>query len=212
MTTLLDDVAHYYAERLGRFGPTPAGVDWRDEASQRMRFEQVAKVVENREGSVLDLGCGYGAMLEFLREREFAGAYRGLDVVPEMIEAAAARNADDDAAGFAIGSLPGSTADYVLASGIFNVRQQTGDAEWRDYVEATLTEMDHAARCGFAFNCLTSYSDPERTRDDLYYGDPCHYFDLCKRRYSREVALLHDYGLWEFTIIVRKSLYGDGRG
>jgi hypothetical protein len=65
--------------------------------------------------------------------------------------------------------------------------------------------MDRAACKGFAFNCLTTYSDPERLRDDLYYGDPCYYFDLCKRLYSRHVALLHDYGLWEFTIIVRKS-------
>jgi hypothetical protein len=65
--------------------------------------------------------------------------------------------------------------------------------------------MDRAGRKGFAFNCLTSYSDPERMRDDLYYGDPCYYFDLCKRLYSPQVSLLHDYGLWEFTIIVRKD-------
>jgi len=29
-------------------------------------------------------------------------------------------------------------------------------------------------------------------------------FDYCKRTYSRDVALLHDYGLYEFTILVRK--------
>jgi hypothetical protein len=40
----------------------------------------------------------------------------------------------------------------------------------------------------------------------LYYADPCAIFDLCKRRYSRNVALLHDYGLYEFTIVVRKDL------
>jgi hypothetical protein len=52
---------------------------------------------------------------------------------------------------------------------------------------------------------LTSYSDPGRMRPDLYYGDPREYFDLCKRKYSRHVALLHDYGLYEFTIIVRTN-------
>jgi hypothetical protein len=30
------------------------------------------------------------------------------------------------------------------------------------------------------------------------------FFDHCKRNFSRQVALLHDYGLWEFTILVRK--------
>jgi hypothetical protein len=42
-------------------------------------------------------------------------------------------------------------------------------------------------------------------RNYLYYADPCALFDLCKRRYSKHVALLHDYGLYEFTILVRKT-------
>jgi hypothetical protein len=50
---------------------------------------------------------------------------------------------------------------------------------------------------------LTSYSDPEHMVDRLFYGDPCFYFDWCKRNLSRNVALLHDYGLYEFTILVR---------
>jgi len=42
-------------------------------------------------------------------------------------------------------------------------------------------------------------------RPDLHYADPCVLFDRCKRRHSPRVALLHDYGLWEFTILVRKA-------
>ena len=68
------------------------------------------------------------------------------------------------------------------------------------------------ARRGFAFNMLTSYSDPERMRDDLYYADPCALLRLCKRELSRHVALLHDYGLWEFTIVVRQGAVRDEAG
>ena len=32
------------------------------------------------------------------------------------------------------------------------------------------------------------------------------FFDFCKRNFSRNVALLHDYGLYDFTIIVRKNI------
>ncbi|MBC7939785.1 MAG: class I SAM-dependent methyltransferase, partial [Chitinophagaceae bacterium] len=39
-----------------------------------------------------------------------------------------------------------------------------------------------------------------------YYPDPLDLFDVCKRRFSRNVALLHDYGLYAFTILVRKEL------
>jgi hypothetical protein len=43
-------------------------------------------------------------------------------------------------------------------------------------------------------------------RPDLYYADPRAIFDHCKRTFSRWVALLHDYGLYEFTILVRKEV------
>ena len=42
-------------------------------------------------------------------------------------------------------------------------------------------------------------------RDYLYYPNPCEVFDWCKRRYAKDVALLHDYGLYAFTMLVRKS-------
>ena len=112
---------------------------------------------------------------------------------------------DDPAASFAVGAVPAAPADFAVASGIFNVRLGHAVAIWQDYIATTLDTLDAAGRHGFAFNCLTSYSDADRMRADLFYADPCVYFDLCKQRYSRQVALLHDYGLYEFTLIVRKE-------
>ena len=43
-------------------------------------------------------------------------------------------------------------------------------------------------------------------RPYLYYADPLFLFDYCKKKYSKSVALLHDYGLYEFTILVRKDI------
>jgi hypothetical protein len=95
-------------------------------------------------------------------------------------------------------------ADYGLASGILNVRMGRSAAEWQSYLEDTLDVLNRTSRLGFAFNCLTSYSDADKMRDYLYYADPCILFDFCKRRYSRNVGLLHDYELYEFTILVKK--------
>ena len=54
---------------------------------------------------------------------------------------------------------------------------------------------------------LTRYSDEEyiEKRPELYYGDPCFFFDYCKKHFSRNVALLHDYEIYDFTILVRKG-------
>lgn len=202
---LLRDVANYYAGRLAQYGTTAQGVDWKDESGQLLRFEQLERVIAPAAPfSLNDLGSGYGAFFEFLRKRYSDFSYLGVDVAPEMVLAARERHPGQRQARFIASSEPDEVADYSVASGIFNVRLAHAEADWRDYVEATLDVLDRSSRRGFAFNCLTSYSDADRMRPDLYYADPCLLFDHCKRRYSRQVALLHDYGLYEFTIIVRK--------
>ena len=203
---LIEQVADYYADKLARHGETARGVDWNGEESQRLRFEQLSRVIAPRDGfSVNDLGCGWGAYFEFLAAGHEQFSYVGIDVAEPMVEAARRRFAGDARATFVQGEEPPGPADYTVASGIFNVRLDRSDAEWLDYLRASLDVLDRSSRRGFAFNCLTSYSDRDKMRPHLYYADPCALFDLCKRRYSRDVALLHDYGLYEFTLLVRKQ-------
>jgi SAM-dependent methyltransferase len=206
-TSLLDEVATYYAEKLAEHGDMPRGVDWNGEESQMVRFAQLCKIIGSKtpKFSLNDLGCGYGALLDYLRDKYAAYAYLGVDVSHKMIKVAEQRHAAADRARFITDAEPDEVADYGVASGIFNVRLGRSDADWFDYLQATLDVLDRTSSLGFAFNCLTSYSDEDKKRDYLYYADPCRLFDLCKRRYSRQVALLHDYGLYEFTILVRKA-------
>lgn len=205
-TDLLTEVADYYSEKLALHGETPKGVDWNGEGSQTLRFEQLCKLINGQDRfSLNDLGCGYGALHGFLGSRFSGFSYSGIDVSESMVLSAQQRYQGADNARFVLSSEPDCIADYGVASGIFNVRLGRSDAEWREYVEATLDILDRTSSFGFSFNCLTSYSDAEKMRDYLYYADPCALFDLCKRRYSRNVALLHDYGLYEFTILVRKT-------
>lgn len=202
---LLREVASYYGDKLARHGATPQGVDWNGESGQLLRFAQLMRVVETGDHFTLnDLGCGYGALVDFLSSRFESFDYRGYDVSTEMVAAGRERYPQSQSVSFSVGALPLSPANYGVASGIFNVRMEIGDEEWLEYVISMLDVLDRTSLDGFAFNCLTSYSDPERMRSDLFYADPCQLFDLCKRRYSKEVALLHDYGLYEFTIIVRR--------
>ncbi len=206
-TELLSDVAKYYSAKLAQHGETPSGVDWNDKESQVLRFEQLSKLINSKGSfSVNDLGCGYGSFYDYLSSKHESFAYAGIDVSGDMIRAAKQRYIDKQNTRFIMSSKPDNVADYSVASGIFNVRLGRSDEEWRAYFEATLDVLDCNSRLGFSFNCLTSYSDAHKMRSDLYYADPCVLFDICKKRYSRSVALLHDYGLYEFTILVKKEL------
>jgi len=203
--SILEDVELYYRRKFDAHGPSAQGVDWRDEDSQELRFTQFERLFTYAEAfSVNDLGCGYGALASYLERNGFAGTYTGYELSAAMLEHA---RAAFDAARFRFEH--GSElhpADYSVASGIFNVRLDYSDEDWLDYVHRTIQALADASRLGFAFNMLTSYSDSHLQRSDLYYADPLALFDLCKRRYSRHVSLLHDYGLWEFTIVVKVAL------
>jgi SAM-dependent methyltransferase len=204
--TILGDVARYYTSKLEQHGTTARGVDWNGEVSQTLRFDQLLRIVDGAgRFSINDLGCGYGALLDYLDSRGFEVDYTGIDVSAEMARAGARRYEGRADVNFICAADLHREADYSVASGIFNVRLEWPDAEWKNYIETTLDLLNAASRRGFSFNCLTSYSDAPKMRDELYYADPCALFDLCKRRYSKNVALLHDYGLYEFTILVRKA-------
>lgn len=202
---ILTDVAAYYSAKLAEHGETARGVDWNGEESQVLRFAQLCRVIDRPQGfSITDMGCGYGALLDYLQTRYTDFSYYGCDVSEVMIEAAGKRHASRKNARFFAGAEAPQVADFALASGIFNVCLDADKSDWQAYIEATLEKLDAGCTRGFAFNCLTLYSDAEKMRDTLYYADPLALFDLCKRRYSPHVALLHDYGLYEFTMLVRK--------
>lgn len=202
---LLHNVSTYYTEKVKEYGATPRGVDWNSEESQYLRFDKISELLRDRtEFSILDFGCGTGAYLKYLSEKDVACSYTGFDISPEMIETA--KKVNTNLNGEFRTDLTGQNFDYVIASGIFNVRLQFNLDQWETYVHNTIEKLNQLSTKGFAFNILTLYSDEEKRRGDLYYADPLRYFDLCKKKYSRFVTLLHDYPLYEFTLLVRKDL------
>lgn len=203
---MLDAVQRYYSEKVAEHGPTARGVDWNDAASQELRFEQLLRVCDPAKPFTLnDYGCGYGALAAFLEQREDDFTYSGFDISADMVEQARELLRDSARCRFVVDDSALEQADYTVASGIFNVKLDAPREAWEQHALDTLSRLNELSSLGFSFNMLTSYSDADRMRDDLYYADPRVIFDHCKRNFSRWVALLHDYGLYEFTIIVRRD-------
>ena len=201
-----ENIKRYFGEKLETYGPTPRGADWNSEDAQQRRFAQLVKVLDPQQAfTVIDYGCGYGGLVDYLLEQGYRFQYTGYDLLEAMVIQAGEIHAQKPVACTFTSALDGlQPADYTLASGIFNIKfEATGEA-WTKESLRTLHQMDRLSKRGFAFNMLTSYSDPEYMRPHLYYANPGFMFDYCKRHFSRNVALLHDYDLYDFTILVRK--------
>ena len=198
---------NYFEERLTTHGATARGVDWNSETAQEIRFSQLIKVIDPAQPfSLLDYGSGYGALAGYLLKLNAPmEAYMGYDVLESMVEKGREVFAAQPQCKFSAKIEEITPVDYSIASGIFNLKLETPFEQWTEYVVSELHKMDALSRKGFSANFLTKYSDAAYMRPHLYYADPCYLFDYCKRNFSRNVALLHDYEVYDFTIIVRKS-------
>lgn len=206
----LDPIRLFFENCFAEHGESAEGVGWNSPAAQETRFDQLLKVIQNPPVpfTFLEFGCGYGHLAEYMRTKglQFAHFY-GLDIVEASLETARQRFAGEDNISFhrSLNEIP--QTDYLSASGVFNVKLTVSYEDWTEYILRSLHDFDRHTRRGFSVNFLTKYSDADRMalRPDLYYADPCFLFDYCKTHFSRNVALLHDYEIYDFTLIVRKS-------
>jgi len=154
--------------------------------------------------SVNDYGCGYGAHLEYLLQNKYSVAgYNGYDLSQEMLSKSKERLKDFKGDFKLINSSKISTlADFTFVSGTFNVRFESTYDQWKKFIEETLHMINESSSLGFSFNLLSKYVDWQEPH--LFYGDPCYWFDYCKVNFSKQVSLIHDYPLYEWTILVRK--------
>lgn len=203
MSDPLDSIRAYFTRRMSEHGSSPRGVDWNTAEAQEIRFAQIMNV-RDHDGpfTIADWGCGYGGLYDFLKRYGLPFTYVGFDITP----AALMRARSSHPGVMFVGEereLP--EMEFVVASGVFNIRLDTAEADWRVYVQEQLKRMFAKATRGIASTFLTSYSDPPKQRADLFYANPLELFDFAKRELSPNVALLHDYGHWDFTLIVRKA-------
>ena len=118
--------ASYYKDLLKKHGPVPAAVDAGPHHEKRLRA--LIAICPDWTSTVLDVGCGIGLLLNY-KMAYGKDWYRGIDVLPEMVEAAKKLHP-----GYAFEVLDINApsehlkSDYVLASGLFQFGTQ--DTVW----------------------------------------------------------------------------------
>lgn len=196
-------VADYYSRRLAEHGTSARGVDWSSPESQQLRFDVLLEGIDWAAGpSLLDYGCGYGALASHLDRLGVRCGYQGYDIAESMVAAARREHAGQPDRRFTADAAELEPSDHVVASGIFNVKLDADAADWDRHVIGTLERLWSLARRTVAFNMLPPASSPELARADLYYADPDAIARHCAERLGGHVELRREYGLWEFAVLV----------
>lgn len=203
----LGRVEALYSGNIEKKGMNSQAVGWNTYECQKLRFDKLSAIAlqDNAPFSVNDYGCGFGAHLLYLLEKyKDVSKYNGYDISEQMLSAANSKlsNVKNVDVNLINSSSLTTHSDYSFVSGTFNVRFDASKIEWQCFIETKLKEINHYTQKAFSFNLLTSYVDWEEQH--LFYGDPCYWFDFCKKNFSKKVSLFHDYDLWEWTILVDK--------
>ncbi|RLE43238.1 class I SAM-dependent methyltransferase, partial [Candidatus Woesearchaeota archaeon] len=78
-----------YNERLAKHGYTVRGLASGTRGRQFLRFKMVCEVGDLNGKSVLDMGCGFGALLDFFKQEGIqVKEYVGWDINPKIVEIA----------------------------------------------------------------------------------------------------------------------------
>jgi SAM-dependent methyltransferase len=205
LAELYAGIESYYSPKVSIHGRSPQGVDWSCIATQETRFAQLLKLCDFSAPFALnDLGCGYGALWSYLSKyhHEVEIDYLGLDVSPAMISHASMVKRDLSRVNFMVATASPRVADYSVASGIFNVKLDHPLDRWERFVAKTLTEMRASSRQGFAVNFMAPLA-PGRPVQRVYRTMPEPWVKFCATEFGASIAVLADYGLREFTLLVR---------
>jgi trans-aconitate methyltransferase len=149
--------------------------------------------------SVCDVGCGFGDLIDYLRDRFEQFEYTGIDLSPSLVEKGRKihpgydlRCADILQEGF------NEPFDYFLLSGALNFRVENN---WKLTTDI-LTLLFGLAKKGVAANFLSTYVNFQKPHN--YHHDPEQVFAF-GHSLTKWIALRHDYPLWEFTIYLYKT-------
>jgi len=198
-------IRSYYESRLEAGRDHFKVLDWASPASQRVRFEVLSENVDLAGKTLLDVGCGLGDLLTYLKDRRIAVDYTGVDISEKLL--AAARRAHPEATFLcadifaeptgAAGELFGKDRfDVVFVSGAFNLNLGNNSS----FLPRAVGRMMLLASQCVAFNLL--HAAAAAAEETYAYYDPDEV--LASIRTDGWQALVIDgYLPNDFTVICR---------
>lgn len=197
-------VSDYYSDAFSKFGATPKGVDWNSEQSQHIRFCRLLKHLKIEPSSrILDFGCGYGELLKYMGNQQIPCQYEGYDLVESSIEAAR-KSYGRTGAKFSTSFSPELTWDFVVMSGVFNVKGNVDFEKWTNYSISKIQFLLKKSERGLSFNMLTAFNDLHMRKNYLYYSEPQFFISKLELQKPFTIIVDHSYQMWEYTVTILK--------
>jgi len=197
----------HYSRTFREHGSTERGVDWNRTEDVRLRYRKMLEALAEFPGPdtvrVLDVGCGYGGLMDYANETGVSISYTGIDVCEDMIAAGRSRHPE---ARFEVADIFefGNTRsfDVVVCNGILTQKLDTPVPEMDKFANRLIRRLFDLCRHCAAFNVMTTRVN--FTVPNLYYRSPSETLAFCIEEVTPRLRLDHSYPLFEYTVYLRR--------
>lgn len=201
-------ISEFYEQCLEKHGPIPQGVDWPNHIDLIKRFNVMLDLFAHEHGkniSLLDLGCGYGALVDHLNELNMNASYTGIDISQKMINTAKLLHPQNYffQQDILTNPLNNETFDYVIMNGLFTEKRSLSWYDMAEFAKQMISQAFKVCKKGIAFNVMSYHVD---------WCDPALFYwsfnDLAVFLYetcTRHIVFRSDYGLYEYTVYAYKN-------
>ncbi|OGC28976.1 hypothetical protein A2311_03250 [candidate division WOR-1 bacterium RIFOXYB2_FULL_48_7] len=210
-----DQIA-YFEGLLAEHGESYKALDWNSVESQRLRFQILKELfIYGRKSSgltLLDVGCGFGDWYGFLKAegllRRHRITYTGYDISPKIVAVAKKKYPDADlSVKDILEDRYIKKYDYVICSGVFNIRTTDTEAHL-DFVKEMMARLYDLAAFGVGMNFLSEGAFLSAGSTDLnngryFYFKPEEIISYCRFLGARFI-MRHDYHPGDFTVYLLK--------
>jgi len=215
------ELARHYSQTFQRFGPTSRGVDWGpDTRDHSLRLDLMLDVLRygvptSNRPSLLDVGCGYGSLIDRANDRNLPLSFTGIDICQPMIDFARKRHPHANwIVGDFLSEEISQQSDYVVCNGILTQKLEATIRDMDEFLKLLVRRMFDSCRIGCAFNVMSSHVNFMSPR--LYYRSPAELLAWCMNEISSRVIVNSAYPLFEFTVYLYREdvdglKYGDHR-
>lgn len=190
-----------YSERAIQFGHGPAAIgEPRDRQAFYYHFMLSADGFGPKD-SILDVGCGYGYLYQYLKKSGWSGRYCGLDINPELVAEGVRRDPTADLRVLDIQeSEVGDVFDWCFSCHV--ITSDTEKVAYLDHLREMLEIMWRHCRKGVLFNLLSplaDYTNPIHARPQ--FGDVL----AVTTKLTNRFTVRHDYMPFEFSLQLYKQ-------
>ena len=198
----------YYAKCFAEHGASPRGVDWHNWQSLTLHYDKMLAVIEpelvGERISLLDVGCGYGGLLDHAERKGISMDYTGIDIVPAMIDHGRKHHPQASLATASVFEFdPGRSFDYVVCNGALTEKLDVSIMVFDEFVRRAVRRMFELSRRGIAFNLMTTHVN--FTAPNLFYKNPLEMIGFCTTELSRKFKIDHAYPHYDYTMYVYRE-------